>query len=243
LNRTILANMTSTHTKVQKRLQTLISNIATDFDYDKLSKSPARFNPEKLNWFNREYIKMMDLREFVSRAIQLNKGSMIVSDSKEILARQYLAWNLDKNRITTLSEIGVESDCILKYQIPDVELLKWKKISLEESLANLTEITPFILSLVESNHKTQSSLFDTLASWIADENSNLTPLESYTSLVEQYEIAIKQWLNDNQKDAGSYLWPLRVVISGKSRSASPFELLTILSPMQVAERLQSAIQL
>jgi len=48
-----------------ERVNKILNNIAAEFDISKLSKAPARFNLEKLNWFNREYLKMLSLREFV----------------------------------------------------------------------------------------------------------------------------------------------------------------------------------
>lgn len=60
---------------LKKRLEKLIDNLVLDFSIDKLNKSPSRFNLEKLNWFNREYIKMMKLGEFSMRAFAVKKES------------------------------------------------------------------------------------------------------------------------------------------------------------------------
>lgn len=56
---------------IENRLSKLITNLSIDFSIDKLSKSPARFNSAKLDWFNKEYLKMMNLQEFCYRATQL----------------------------------------------------------------------------------------------------------------------------------------------------------------------------
>ena len=42
---------------------------------------------------------------------------------------QYIAWLFDKNRITTLDELGLDSECVLFWETPNIEILKWKKIS------------------------------------------------------------------------------------------------------------------
>ena len=57
--------------QIKTRINKLLTNLSTDFDLSKLSKSPSRFNLTKLNWFNREYLKMMTLKEFAFRASQL----------------------------------------------------------------------------------------------------------------------------------------------------------------------------
>ena len=40
-----------------------------DFDYHRISKSPAVFDIVKLKWMNGEYLKAMDFEVFISRAI------------------------------------------------------------------------------------------------------------------------------------------------------------------------------
>ena len=371
----------------QKRVKKLIENIAVDFSLDKLSKSPARFNLEKLNWFNRQYISMMSLEEFALRGFELklnktypektirvgdyvylmdtatqktfgmladvevdspifhmigggrpagldaisnlqkevqeeteNKLKLDISklipitqftmlkdyyrqdedthyngkkfniyfyplsqdqlpaytfpDNDEIMQphdwielnkviesnsfvtypiwknfcstnnialfeptngikSQYLAWYLDKNRVTVLSELGADSDSILNWQKPVQNDLKWKKITLEESLNNLKEITPTILQILEKYQSEKSNLKDAVfTSQISSQ---------FEFLVSSIEQDIKTWLSDNQKDTGSYLWPLRVALSGKLRSPSPFELLSILDKIEVEKRLSDCL--
>jgi glutamyl/glutaminyl-tRNA synthetase len=387
---------------IQSRLATLISNISNDFSLDKLSKSPARFNTEKLNWFNREYIKMLSLEEFVLRSynlklnrkfpdsklrvgdhvylvdiekqlvfceidgelpgleqslhpvgggrpkgissidnlkkeveeetnnqIQIDEAKLIkitefvldeafvkslngkvkftpaevinmkehptYFDGKdwtiyfypvkepdlkssvetdpengqihhfgwakiedligynryltypiykqfcennnipcfeptERIKTQYLAWNLDKTRVTTLSELGIESDCILRYERPDKELIKWKKITLEESLGNLTEILPVLKNIYDKFSDQRKVLFEAPINSLPALHENLTKL---------WEDELKLWINCNSKDAGSYFWPLRTALSGRAKSPSPFEILAILDYDETANRINN----
>ena len=198
------------------RLAKLISNISKEFSIEKLSKSPARFNIEKLNWFNREYIKLMTDAEWYDRA----KTYLAQIDTTDNTIQKALL--LDKNRITTLSEFGSESVCVFGWVRPSEEDIKWRKISLEESLSNLKEITNWVLS--ERYFKTQQN-------------------ESLSTNTLNWESIIKKWLMDNNKDVGSYLWPLRVSLSGKQKSPSPFELLSILSKDEVKNRISQIIPL
>lgn len=375
---------------VSQRLQKLIGNISQDFGISKLSKSPARFSTEKLNWFNREYIKMISLKEFCYRASKLkseskpkelnyrvgdylyivdienqkvliNKstspsgqdgnfycigggrdegesaieglirevheesgGKIELNTSKlkfiqtvniesaknwtrdetkfdgkqmdcwfypasqneikpfhleddvtfngttsrenwyfdwfdiqEVILsndylnftiwqsfcadhdlecfelntqvrQQYLAWNLDKNRATLLSEFGQESSCIIKYLPADKELLKWKKISLEDSLGNLKEMKPILKDIYQKLNTQIQNLYSA--------DINQIP-ELSTEVAKLWETELKTWLQANNKDTGSYFWPLRVALSGKAKSPSPFEILSILNPDQAFERI------
>jgi hypothetical protein len=375
-------------TKIQDRISTLIDNIASDFTLDKLSKSPARFNTKKLDWFNREYIKMLSLEEFCLRSFvlknannypdnNLRKGVYVYlvdtaknlvltcdipttqgqdglhymlgggmddgeteiqtllreideeslgviklqkNDCKYIttckilgtrrffrdgvqyegkemsfwfcefnstqfdilesidsqtkynykwigidtlietnthitypiwkefcsvnnitcfhptdrIKTQYLAWSMDKSRVTTLNEFGLESDCILSYQTPERDLLKWKKITLEESIENLSELLPVLQSIYTKLEPQRNQLF-------AREINDLPAgLESQTKL---WEDQLKLWISENGKDAGSYFWPLRTALSGKAKSPSPFEILAILDWEDAKIRLQNIINL
>ena len=372
--------------KIQDRIQTLISNIAKDFSIDKLSKSPARFNTEKLNWFNREYIKMLSLEEFCLRSFKLNnnkkyqeknlrKGVYIYLvdlkkqkiltnkeptkygqdglhymlgggadggesevqtlarevdeesngkiqiqqelalhistakivdqpytrdqidyhgkemsfwfypyDSKkfeslnstdsfgkytfhwcdlseviesnthltypiwkefcevnaiecfeptDIIKTQYMSWSMDKARITTLDEFGLESDCILNFQSPDKELIKWKKISLEQSIENLKELLPILKLIYIRLEPQKKALLETQI------NNLPIGLESQTKL---WENELKDWIIKNEVDAGSYFWPLRTALSGKSKSPSPFEILAILDWEEIEKRIMEIVK-
>jgi glutamyl-tRNA synthetase len=202
----------------QERVQKLIQNIASEFSIEKLSKSPARFNLEKLNWFNREYIKLLANEEWYFLAKQ-NLPKLDISDPQT-----QLALLLDKNRITTLSEFGMESDAILDWKKPLADDVKWKKSSVEKSLANLKEIGNWLQENTEINQFFGAK----------------TP-EEFTGNTLLIEQQVKTWLSDNKKDTGSYLWPLRVTLSGKQKSPSPFELLAILNIEQIEERITKTI--
>jgi glutamyl-tRNA synthetase len=202
----------------QERVQKLIQNIATEFSIDKLSKSPARFNLEKLNWFNREYIKLLSNEEWYFFA----KQKLTILDISQ--PQTQLALLLDKNRITTLSEFGIESDTILDWKKPLDDEITWKKSTTEESLKNLKEIGNWLQENREIN-----------------QFFNAQTAEEFTGNTLLIEQQIKTWLKDNNKDTGSYLWPLRVTLSGKQKSPSPFELLAILTSDQIKERIETTI--
>lgn len=387
----------------QSRLNKLIKNISKDFSLDKLSKSPARFDLQKLTWFNRQYIQMMSLDEFVTRAFelklsarikdvklrvgdyvylvdlnsqktftqyigfskngvnelwyhQLGGGREIDEDSNSCIVRealeetdgkltldptklvkistlqclydeprecedpdtkgraiydgieqnvyfyefdqsdfpeytnlenekfewidlnvvlakndcltypvwkqfcktnnvklvepneailmQYLAWQLDKNRVNLLTEIDSESDCITNWIKPTQEEVSWKKITKEESLSNLDEIKNHIEILYKSsdlNIKTkQEELYSKVKNEIYFENSR--EIESgLAEMTSKWENLLKTWISENGKDAGSYFWPLRVALSGKQKSPSPFEILSILSLEEVVNRINKVL--
>ena len=72
------------------------------------------------------------------------------------------------------------------------------------------------------------SLYDLARAYIQGNLELESPIyQQLNFLVNTWENLLKTWLAENHKDTGSYLWPLRVYLSGKPKSPSPFELLAI----------------
>jgi nondiscriminating glutamyl-tRNA synthetase len=211
----------------RERLGELIHNLSLDFSVETLSKSPARFSLQKLQWFNREYIKMMKLDEFQNVVCGFNSEY----GKPEDLDTQFtLSLLLDQNRITTVNELGLESGCIWSWKPATDEDLKWKKITLEETKDNVKEIAAFVLSKYDDFDSLQTELYS-----VAEDRGDVR--ETFDRAVSWWEETLKTWLTENDKQTGDYLWPLRVALSGKKRSPSPFEILSILKKDEVESRL------
>jgi len=108
------------------------------FDLTKVNKAGAVFNPEKLKWFNKQYISKMSLDEFKKVA------ALFTSDVNEKL------WPLLKERTTILSELKDLSEFDFLSQKPDYqkEKLNWKdtpanKARLEETKKLVESVTDF----------------------------------------------------------------------------------------------------
>lgn len=98
------------------------------FDISAVQKSSAFFNIEKLNWYNKEYIKKLSDEELAKRAEPwLVQAGFAVGDSR--LAG---AVGLERERITTLAELPEAIKFV--FTVPEYakELLVWRKGTLEE---------------------------------------------------------------------------------------------------------------
>jgi glutamyl/glutaminyl-tRNA synthetase len=175
-------------------------------------------------------------------------GYKLFEPGREVLTK-YLSLILDKNRIAKLSEIGIESECVNNYSKPSDEDLKWKKVSLEESKDNLKEIWKSIKDIFYDKQAKLEEKFlytilsDTLLQKDNKVNSQTTKVETiFWEIAGLWESEIKMWLKDNEKQIGNYLWPLRVALSGKKKSPSPFELLAILNKSEVEERIKMSLE-
>jgi glutamyl/glutaminyl-tRNA synthetase len=411
--------------KIKDRVNQIIENISQDFSIETISKSPARFDQKKLNWFNTQYIQKLDLIEFITRShyLQINKisdqtkkyllenelnyregvyvciydeemeeilvhdfskldkskiteskyfligggvenGEMqiqtatreiyeevglrieeeklryldsifipvpesfrndhqvwygklhnyyiynLTKDEKEkiLLTNQYkserlkfvrihdrafssklfsfwvwidvstsngakkakidtqnlkifLACKHDQNRATTLLDIGVESNKILNYQKPELNLLKWRKNTLEESLETLSFYkenilnTEFLKNILKSELSTYPQFnnlqneFDKIESLVdldgfywsflqeIYEEKEQKAVELYLKIVEAFDKTVKEILVNENKDFGLYLWPIRISISGQEKSPSIFELIPIIGFVESFKRI------
>ncbi len=123
------------------------------FELSKVQKSPAVFNEEKLNWFNREYIKKLDQKEFWTHAhVWLPMWIGNVPTTHEILKKiEYLIRDrIEKfSDIQTLFEDG-EFDYFFKEPIVDEKMLIWKNLKDDaEGMQKTKNYLHHIVSLLE----------------------------------------------------------------------------------------------
>ena len=191
------------------------------FDLTKVQKSPAVFNEEKLNWFNREYIKPMSQQEFWGYAHHGLFGSIVQNESAhhEILKK---IEPLLRERMTKFSDMHLffgradgstvgEFDYFFKAPVVDDKMLVWKE--LREDADGLAKTKGFL--------KDVAGLLEAV------------PEDSWNA--EGVKAAI--WSYAEEKGRGLVLWPLRVSLSGREKSPDPFELAGILGKAETLKRL------
>lgn len=216
-----------------------MAELLKDFDLKKVHKAGAIFNIEKLNWYNQYYIRQMDLDNLTQESLPYIiesgsiapcfdhgfdlgalKGPFVVKEfeicqSKEKISFDYIKKivALERERISTLVEIGDNTKFF--FELPDYEkgLLKWKQMTDEEIKESLADSKKII-------------------SEIPDGKFDLQTLKN--ELLEQSKL---------YKDRGVLLWPLRVALSGQKNSPPPFEIAEILGKNKSLERIEKAIKL
>ncbi len=90
------------------------------FNLESISRSPAKFNPEKLRWVNQQYLKIADndrLADLVRPFMERQIGSLAASPAlPEVM-------QLLKDRAATLIELADAAHLFYKYITPHAELL------------------------------------------------------------------------------------------------------------------------
>ncbi len=182
------------------------------FDLSKVQRSPAVFNPEKLDWFNREYIKKMDQSAFWTAGESFVPAWVYVIDTeyKMLAAIEHLI----RDRIAKFSDIKTffdegEWDYFFKEPVIDESMLVWKTDTLENAKLHLVKAKEILEALTED-------------AWNYDGIKN----------------ALMPYAEEVGK--GNVLWPLRVALSGREKSPDPFELSAILGKQTTLVRITSA---
>lgn len=189
-----------------------VDELIRQFDIKKIQKGGAIFNIEKLNWVNKEHIKMLPSDE-------------IADEFQKIISRRYPSEISFVKRLMPaindrISVFGDIADMIETGELdyffnkPDYEVafLKWKgDTDIEISKMHLN----YILSSLETV------------------SEDLFTIDNLRGVLFGYA---------EQKGKGSVLWPLRFALSGKDKSPDPFVLMSILGKKETIDRIKIALQ-
>ncbi len=213
-----------------------LEQLTKEFSVEKIQKAGAIFNPQKLDWLNGFYIRQKPLKELARLCIPyleerglIKKNEKMIRPEDELLPEvsysiiatgenifeDYLenAIALYKERLKKLSEIGDLVDFlfagILEYP---AEMLKWKKMTDYQELADSLNKTLELLSAIEE----KDFIKENLEKILLDEAGKMP-------------------------DRGFLLWPMRVALTGKMNSAGPIDIAAVLGKQRTVKRIEDAI--
>lgn len=183
------------------------------FSLDRIQKAGGAFNEEKLDWFNREYIKKLSTEEFWDYAKPWIPDNYKNTELAEVLKKLE---SIIRDRIEKFADVKTlfegaspelaegEMDYFFKAPKVDDAMLVWKDSTLEKAHEFLKEI---------------KSILKDLESW---------DYESIKGAI---------WPYADKEGRGAVLWPMRVALSGREKSPDPFEIASILGKEETLKRL------
>ncbi len=127
-----------------------LDELVEEFSISGISKSPAVFDYEKLNWFNAEYIKAMKNEDFINIAMPYIKKAVPLKE---------LNWNvladILKPRVTKLTQIPDMIRFFNEISDYDINLFvnKKSKTNTENSLEVLNKVLPEVENIDEWTHE------------------------------------------------------------------------------------------
>lgn len=202
-----------------------------EFSLEKVQKAGAVFNILKLDNINGVYIREKSIEKltelclpFLVQAGLIEKfnGDQKIKETGEEITKLKLEKIISayKERLKKLSEIVEFTDFFFKDKLVyEKELLNWKEMKSQDIKESLLLCD-----------KTLGSL----DAWgIKEMEEALFP--------EIIKFNIQKGYQENNK--GYVMWPLRVALSGKKASASPFEIAEILGKEKTLKRIKEGIEL
>lgn len=138
-----------------------LEEMVKEFDYRRMSKSPAVFDMTKLKWMNGEYMKAMDFEKFYERA----EGYIRQVIKKDLDLRKIAA--MVKTRIEIFPDIAEHIDFFEELPEYDVSMYTHKKMKTDsaKSLAVLKETLPI---LEAQEDFTNDALYGALSQYVSE---------------------------------------------------------------------------
>lgn len=197
-----------------------LAQLGKDFSIERVQKSGAIFNIQRLNFLNGLYIrekpieKLTDLcSPYLKEAGLLVAGQITKNKLQEII-------EVVKTRMEKLSDVVLLSDLFFQEKLKyDKELLKWQNMSDNDIKDSLI----FSEKILSDNKKWDLKKIE----------EELMSASNKFNLDKGYP----------EKNKGYLLWPLRVALSGKQSSPSPFEIADILGREKTLKRIGEAIRI
>src|SRR3989344_35837 len=191
-----------------------LDELIEKFDISKVQKGGGVFNPEKLDWINKEHMKLMSEDDRNKEILNRFRKNSVNTDEKFLLKLAPIIFDhISKwGDIDTMVGAG-ELDYYFNPPQYDVNLLYWKSIPAQEETKKHLE---FVLKTLKNVEEDCFSSADKVKELIFDYATN--------------------------NGRGQVLWPLRVALSGKDKSPDPFTLCYILGKKETLLRLDNAIK-
>jgi glutamyl/glutaminyl-tRNA synthetase len=193
-----------------------LEEMIREFKLEKINTSPARFNINKLIFFNRYYLRQKDSKDLLE-IINFSpygefKGDDFYALNGNIYSKEKVLKIIEmgKERASTITEILLSVEFLFKDFDYDKNLLLWKNASFEEIKKNLEEIRDEFIKLKEEDFKSDK---------------------------------IKEVLDKlSQNEKGKYFWPLRAALTGKEASPPPFEIAEVFGKEKTISLIDKALK-
>lgn len=210
----------------EKEIYTLDELIEV-FDFSKVQKGGAVFNPVKLDWFNQEHMKLLTEDAYIEYvtpfipsgvvahvdALRLKKILLIIRD-RLAYAGELTAMDTDTSYTYLYSSDSTRTD-----------IEKQNLLLVPEKMRKGIEVT---------KESTVEILKEILAILTTCGDEDFASVE----LIKE-----KLWSFAEEKGRGIVLWPLRISLTLQEKSVDPFSMLYILGKAESMVRVQKAIDI
>ncbi len=193
-----------------------VDEIIEKFEIKDMGTSPAVFDVEKLDYFNGHYIRHKNLDELAEMCRPYLEENLKKTTNDKRQTTDFIkdVVKLEQERLKKLSEISELTEFFFTDKLEyDPELLVWKKMKKEDVKFRLEEIIS-VLERIPEEFWTNDSIEEAVKSHIAAKNGSV----------------------------GEYLWPMRVALTGRKASPSPFDVAEVLGKSESLKRVKEGME-
>jgi len=214
----------------EKEIFTL-SQLEKEFSIEKVQKSGAIFNLQRLDFINGFYIREKPIEKLTELCIPYLKKSGLLVEGQVSKEKLQKIVEVSKSRMKKLSDIVDLADLFFKDKLRlDKEMIsrdKMQDIDIKEGL---------LLCLPEGRQATNKKSLGDLG--VGDWS-----IKNIEEILLDTAIEFNKSKGYPEKNRGFLLWPLRVALSGKKASPSPFEIADILGKEKTLKKINEAIKI
>jgi len=203
----------------EKEIFTL-AELIKEFSIEKVQKAGAVFNLQRLDFINGFYIREKAIKKLTELCVPYLKeaGLLVVGQVTENQLEKIV--EISRTRMKKLSDINELADFFFQDELKyDGSLLKWKEMG-DSDIKDSLNASAKILS--------ENKIWD---------------LENLQKEMFAGSEKFNKEKNYPEKNKGYLLWPLRVALSGKEFSPSPFEITDILGKEKSLKHIERAIKM
>lgn len=197
-----------------------LAQLAKEFEIEKVQKAGAVFNIQRLDFLNGFYIREKSIKKLAELCAPYLKEAGLLVHGQVSEERLEKIIEVSKTRMKKLSDIAELADFFFPDNLKfDKELLQWQKAG---------------DSATKESLMFSENILKNIKTW------ELKKLEK--ELLMEAE-KFNEKMGYPIQNRGYLLWPLRVALSGKQSSPSPFEIADILGKEKTLKRIDDAIKL
>ena len=190
-----------------------LSQLAKEFSIEKVQKAGAIFNLQRFDFINGFYIREKPIEKLTELCRPYLKEAGLLVEGQVSEDKLEKIIEVSKTRMKKLSEISELSSFFFQ-----------DKLSYDKNLLKWSTMGD---EDIKKSLETSEKILSETKEW------NLQSLE---------KVLVKEAESFN-KNKGFLLWPLRVALSGKQFSPSPFEIADILGKEKTLKRIEQAIKM
>jgi glutamyl-tRNA synthetase len=196
------------------------------FDLKRVSKSGAKFSPEKASWFNQQYMQTKENEELTDLFIPIleEKGIVIARETKQSVSNE---------EITSSQTPYYDVAYVLKV----VSSIKERAVFVKDfwDLSSFFFETPTEYDAKASKKNWKEGTPDLMNQLIIV----ISSIEDFSS--ENTEKEIKEWITAKEIGFGKVMQPLRLSLVGKLAGPHLFDIIAMIGKEETIKRLENAI--